>query len=107
MKEAMAFYDLIVWYNRLVLESAEVTNILNVDDIRPTFGFLTEELKYDRMYDSHGVISKIRCMADAVTAGVKETDFEKKWEVQREDLRKLFYRIESCRNEPNRIEEAK
>lgn len=106
MKEAMAFYDLIVKYNRLVLDSAEVTNIL-VDDIRPTFGFLTEELKYDRIFNSHGVISKIQCMADAVTEGVKETDFQKKWEVQKEDLRKLFYRIESCRNEPNKIEEAK
>lgn len=105
MKEAITFYELIVEYNHLVLDSAEVVNIH--PEVRPAFGFLLDELKFDRMYESYGVVQKVQCMSDAITAGVKETDFAEKWRVQKEELQKLFYRIESCKNEPNKLAEAK
>lgn len=102
MKESYAFIELVMQYNRLILSHSEVIEIFT-DDVRPTFGNL---LGVSNFEDNRG-IQKIRCIADAITAAVKETDFAKKWLEQIEDLQKLFYRIESCKNEPNKFEEAK
>lgn len=52
-------------------------------------------------------LKKLKCIKDAITDAVKETDFAKIWDEYKRDLEKMFDQIKACKNEANKWEETK
>lgn len=53
------------------------------------------------------LIKRLKCIGEAITAAVKETDFEGVWDEYKRDLDRLYNRIKACKNESNKWEVVK
>lgn len=113
MKEGVATYRLITDYLRLV--AAQKPNLVSqivrevqdkcsayqsVEDI-----FDVEEIDVDGL--EKNILDKVKCISNAITDGLKETDFEKPWNHLKKDLEKLAERLKACKNQPSFLEIAK
>lgn len=113
MKEGVATYRLITDYLRLVATQKpllvsqivrEVQDKCNayqsVEDI-----FDVDEIDLDGL--EKNILEKLKCISNAITEGLKETDFEKPWNNLKKDLEKLASRLKACRNQPTFVDIAK
>jgi len=64
-----------------------------------------DDLEYDEL--SNNLLEKLKCYSEAITDGLKETDFAKPWDKLRSDLRKLADRVQACKKQSSLMEIAK
>lgn len=64
-----------------------------------------EKLQYDVL--SNNLLEKFKCISDAISEGLKGTDFAKPWKTLKEDLEKLSGRVQACKKQPTPVEIAK
>lgn len=66
---------------------------------------LAESLEFDNL--SQNPIEKLKCICNAITDGLKGTDFEKPWANLKKDLEQLVTRLKACKNQSTLLEVAK
>lgn len=67
---------------------------------------LFDEFISDNEYDYRGP-DNLRCISNAITDAVHETDFARVWEEYRKDLDAAFERIDASKQELNKWESVK
>lgn len=56
---------------------------------------------------ANDVIEKVKCISEAISDAVKETDYEPIWDEYKKELEKLHDKFKACKNEANIWEEIK
>lgn len=113
IKEGVATYRLITDYIRLVAAQKPVlvTQIVrevqdkcsayqSIEDI-----FDVDEIDLDGM--EKNILENFKCISNAITDGLKDTDFEKPWNSLKKDLEKLAARLKACKNQSTFLDMAK
>lgn len=57
--------------------------------------------------DVHDIVEKVKCIKEAISDAVAETEFSKIWEEYKEDLAKHFENLKGCKDESNIWQEIK
>lgn len=107
IREGAATYRLVTEYVRLaVSEKPEIVQDL-IQQIQETCSAQTDLAEEDFSIEARNPVERLRCIIEAITDAVKETDFQKIWEEYKKDLEQLLERLRGCRNEPSAWEQAK
>lgn len=113
IKEGVATYRLITEYLRLVAAQKPVLVSQIVREVQEkcnAYQSVEDILDVDEI-DLDGldknILDKLKCISNAITDGLKETDFEQPWDYLKKDLEKLAARLKACKNQSTFLEIAK
>lgn len=113
IKEGVATYRLITEYLRLVAAQKPVLVSQIVREVQEKCNayqsvediFDVDEIDLDGL--DKNILDKLKCISNAITDGLKETDFEQPWDYLKKDLEKLAARLKACKNQSTFLEIAK
>lgn len=112
VKEGVATYKLVTEYIRLAAAEnpqiiQEFARQIQAKCSGQTYAELMNKFAIADETDGIKGVEKIKCITEAITDAVSETDFNKIWEEYRKDLEKLHERVKACKSESSKWEAAK